>query len=200
MTVKPRKTKQTREVLAEAAALWKTHDENTAAVALATARDTLAKAEERAEKAMSTLRNLIVDVRPTGVLSVEEMAQAVGHDRNYVDSVWSNYGTTRKGRQTRAANTPEATEAQRGKTWDFLATASSAQADAVSKVKSARAERDRTVAIVYASKLLGPTEIARHVGVDRNHVLRLARRHGVGPAHRAGARNQYTASQDTAAK
>lgn len=167
-------------------------DESTAAQALRTARDHLAKVQTRGDDAMTQLRDALVRLRPSGLLSVEEMAAAIGRDRNYVDSVWSNFGETNKGKQTRIV-VVDADQASAASALKNLTTVAGAQRSAAENVKTARAERDRVVAMVYASKLLGPTAIATEVQVDRNHVLRIARRAGVAPAHRMVSRNQYSA-------
>lgn len=167
-------------------------DQATAITALRTVRDSLATAVNKAEETMLTLREQIVLVRPSGLLTVDEMAEAIGRDRNYVDSVWSNFGSTSRGKQTRVAAV-DADETDVQTAAHNLRQAAADQRNAFSVVSTARAERDRIVALVYASKLLGPTSIAAEVQVDRNHVLRIARRAGVAPAHRKESRNQYSA-------
>jgi hypothetical protein len=174
-------------------------DQRTAQLALRTQRDRLAVALDEADVSMDDLRNLILTVRPSGLLTVDEMAEAIDRERNYVDSVWSNYGATNKDpetgkvRQTRVAVTGSAGSAREAV--DVLTAAARRQRNAADAVTTARAERDRVVAVVYASKLLGPTSIADEVQVDRNHVLRIARRAGVAPAHRQNSRNQYSENQ-----
>lgn len=172
-------------------------DEGTAVAALRKARLDLATAKINSDDAMADLRDLIVAIRPTGRLDVHQMAAAIERDRNYVDSVWSIYGETEKGRQTRVAPPVQLDGAAYLKALDesyqALAAANKAQRKAAADLKDARAARDWLVAVVYASKILGPTDIAREVGIDRNHVLRLARKAGVDPAHRPDARNQYSA-------
>jgi len=165
-------------------------DQATATAGLGKARDGLAKSLAKADETMEALRQAIVDVRPSGLLTVDEMAEAIGRDRNYVDSVWSSAKQTNKGKQTRVLVTGDAGEARAAV--DRLKTVAGAQRNAAEAAKTARAERDRVVALVYSSKLLGPTAIASAVKVDRNHVLRIARRAGVAPAHRQGSRNQYS--------
>lgn len=167
-------------------------NEDTARNALKTARKGLDDAIVASDEAMKALRELIVKLRPTGILTVDEMAKAIGHDRNYVDSVWSNFGETAKGKQTRVA-TPDNLGAEPDQAYQQLKAAAKAQRDAAKAVKTARAERNRVVAMVYGSRLLGPTAIAVESDVDRNHVLRLSRKAGVEPAHRQGSRNQYSA-------
>lgn len=166
-------------------------DQATAVTALRTARDNLFDALDKSDDAMEVLRDLIVLVRPSGLLTVDEMAEAIGRDRNYVDSVWSNFGDTNKGKQTRVASA-EADETDIETARHNLRKAADQQRERASVVSVLRAERDRVVAMVYASKLLGPSSIASEVQVDRNHVLRIARRAGVAPAHRQGSRNQYS--------
>lgn len=168
-------------------------DQATAVTALRTVRDKLAIAQMKADEKMDALRDTIVRIRPTGVLPVDTMADAIGRDRNYVDSVWSIYGETQQGKQTRAypadpVGDPDAAKAAE----DALKAAAKAQRDSARSVKTARSERDVVVAMVYASKLLGPTAISAEVDVDRNHVLRIARKAGVAPMHRQGSRNQYS--------
>lgn len=167
-------------------------DQATATTALRTARDNLDAAVYKAEEAMDKLRDTIIGVRPSGLMTVDEMSEAIGRDRNYVDSVWSNFGDTSRGKQTRVP-TNDADETDVETAWSNLKQAADSQRRAAGTVSIMRAERDRVVALVYASKLLGPTSIAAEVQVDRNHVLRLARRAGVAPAHRQGSRNQYSA-------
>lgn len=169
-------------------------DQATATAALVKVRDDLAKATGNATDTMAALRTTIVATRPTGVLTVDEMAEAIGRDRNYVDSVWSSHGDTTKGKQTRVA--ADVTDEQRVTAIQTLADAAGSQRGAAGTVNVMRAERDRVVAMVYASKILGPSAIAAVVDIDRNHVLRIARKAGVLPVHRpAGtARNQHTAS------
>lgn len=169
-------------------------DQDTATKALNKVRDDLARATGKAADTTDALRDTIVKLRPLGVLTVDEMADAIERDRNYVDSVWSAHGETTKGKQTRVAAdnaAPGAVDNAR----QLLADAARNQRGTAATVLVLRAERDRVVTMVYTSKLLGPTAIAREVGVDRNHVLRIARKGGAAPAHRKGSRNQYTASK-----
>lgn len=172
-------------------------DQATATAALQNARRKLSAAITYADAAMSELRNAIIMIRPSGVLTVEQMAEAIGKDRNYVDSVWSNFGSTQQDpetgrvRQTRVP-TGHADAAAVAGAKKMLKDAERFQHTSAGKIDTARAERDRVVALVYASKLLGPSAIAVEVEVDRNHVLRIARRAGVAPVHRQGSRNQYS--------
>lgn len=168
-------------------------DARTASVSLAHARDNLAIAEGNAADCMDRLRDTIVQLRPMGVLTVNEMAEAIGRDRNYVDSVWSAHGETTEGKQTRVPMT-ETTEGARQNAVQMLADAARNQRGTATTVGVLRAERDRLVALVYASKILGPTAIAHVVQIDRNHVLRIARKAGVKPMHRTNTRNQHTAA------
>lgn len=174
-------------------------DQATARSALIDARISLNQAIYDADSATDRLRERIVALRPSGVLSVDQMAQAVGRDRNYIDSVWSTHGEVTKGKQTRVAPIAEDDRAVDRAATELTNLARELK-NSTDRVTVARAERDRTVAMVYASKLLGPSAIAAEVGVDRNHVLRIARRQGVGPAHRAVSRNQYSAPFETTAE
>lgn len=168
--------------------------EATATASLREVRDNLATALIEADSTMGALRSTIVATRPLGVMTVDEMAAAIGRDRNYVDSVWSTYGNTHKGKQTRVVT--DVDDAQRNRMSASLANAATAQQTAADAAKTARGERDRVVAEVYISKVLGPSAIAREVGIDRNHVLRIARNRGVPPQWRdtSGVRNQHTAN------
>lgn len=167
-------------------------DAGAATAALNAARDNLAPANDDATKATAYLRDAIVDIRTRGLLTVDEMAEAVRHDRNYIDSVWSSHGGTVKGKQTRVAVAEDADPEKARYAYETLFDAASRQDRANDRRNGFRQDRDKLVAAVYASKLLGPTAIAAAVGVDRNHVLRIARKAGVGPQHRRRIRNQYS--------
>lgn len=155
-------------------------------------RDELASAVTTASESTARLRQGIIRIRPSGLLTVDEMTEAVDRDRNYVDSVWSTFGATEKGKQTRvqidASDLDKVREA-----YDELHALADDQRRTAGVEKRVRAERDALVAGIYKAKTLGPSAIAAAVGVDRNHVLRIARKAGVKPQHRKIARNQYTA-------
>lgn len=180
------------------ATMTKLTDQATAVARLKQVGAALADAVSAADDAMDALRGEIISQRPVGLLTVEQMGEAVGRDRNYIDSTWSAFGETVSGKQTRALRTADEYLSAE----DYL----SAQEEAVKRlaklsqqqrltaaaVVTTRAERDRTVAMVYQAKILGPSAIASAVGVDRNHVGRIARRQGVKPVHRKHSRNQYS--------
>jgi hypothetical protein len=175
-------------------------DEATARATLWFVRSRFEAAVSASNKATGRLRATIMSMRTTGILTVDEMAQAVGRDRNYIDTMWSTFGGTKRyadGRvhQTRVAPA-EASEARRAEARKTLKRLGSAQQKTAASVNDMRAERNRVIAITYGSKVLGPSAIASAVGVDRNHVLRIARKHGVKPMHRAVTRNQYSAAPD----
>lgn len=172
--------KQARDVAAE----------QTVRNGLNTVRDALKGAVDGNRAATAAVREQIVKLRPLGLLTVAELAEAVGKDRNYVDSVWSAHGDTVKGRQTRVAVDADGSAARAA--YIHLSGLASAQRSATATESAARAERDRAVVIAYNSRILGPSAIASEVGIDRNHVLRIARRNGVGPKHRTNSSNQYT--------
>jgi hypothetical protein len=172
-------------------------DQATVKAALNRARDGLAEDTDKAVGAMATLRKAVVSVRPSGVLTVDEIAEAIGRSRSYVDSLWSSSGGTRKGKPTRVPSADrEGKFVHELDEYHRLAAAAAAQRAASRKVIESRAERDRAVVMAYASKILGPSAIAAEVGVDRNHVLRIARKAGVTPVHRTPgtARNQHNPS------
>lgn len=153
-------------------------------------RDALKGAVDQNRTATAAVRERIVHLRPLGLLTVAELAEAVGKDRNYVDSVWSAHGDTVKGRQTRIAVDSDGREARQA--YEHLSSLAAAQRTASATESATRAERDRVVVIAYNSRILGPSAIAKEVGIDRNHVLRIARRNGIGPKHRVNSSNQYT--------
>lgn len=175
-----------------------TLDEATAKAALIKTRDDLAAAITRKDDATDALVDTLVRVRPLGILTVDEMAEAIERERNYVDSIWSTYGTGQKGKQTRVpllAVNDESRAAAR----TALKDAAAAERAAVNDVKTARAERNLAVARAYgaAIKGFGPSPIAAAADIDRNHVLRLSRKAGLTPAWRkpGTARNQHTTSK-----
>lgn len=167
-------------------------DQATATAALNKHRDALAKAVKNSADTTSALRDAIVRIRPLGILTVGEMADAIERDRNYIDSVWSAYGETEKGKQTRVPL--ESNDGRAEKLYGELSSLAHNQRGAAGTVGVLRAERDRVVAMVYASKILGPSAIAAAVDIDRNHVLRVARKAGIKPVHRVAgtARNQHS--------
>lgn len=167
-------------------------NQDTATSALIRARDCLNEATDNMCGRSDDLRDHVVRIRPQGLLTVDEMAEAIGRDRNYVDSIWSANGETTKGRQTRVPVTDAVDPEAARHAYETLADAALNLKRAANRVTTARAERDRVVALVYGSKLLGPSAIAATVAVDRNHVLRIARKAGVKPVHRVGSKNQYT--------
>lgn len=175
-------------------------DQATAIAALIKTRDVLAVTAAAYEEANAHLRGLIFSVRPKGLLTVDEMAKAIERDRNYIDSVWSLLGggvkVDGKVKQTRVPVAEGADAAAARQAYNDLADASRTRQLALSAMETARAERNRVITMIYAADMpgLGPSPIARHVGIDRNHVLRIVRRAGVKPVHRTGAKNQYTST------
>lgn len=167
-------------------------DQATATAALIRVRDDLNSAVDNLNNRTNGLRDQVVNIRPRGLLTVDEMAEAINRDRNYVDSIWSTYGVTTKGKQTRVPVSKGADADAARTAYEKLAGSANDLKRATDKVDTARSERDRVVALVYGSKLLGPSAIAATVNVDRNHVLRIARKAGVKPVHRVASRNQYT--------
>jgi hypothetical protein len=176
-------------------------DRQSAVATLTTVRDYLDSALDDYRDATNALMDKVLSLRPSGFLSVKQIADAVGRDRGYVDTLWSKSGSTVKGRQTRmdvAARESEVNQPlQVAAAIAELQMLASRAASTKKSVSIRRTARDCAVVKVYASKLLGPSEIARHAGIDRNHVLRLCRRAGVPPMHRTGVKNQYTKQQDS---
>lgn len=172
-------------------------DEATAVTGLHRVRDQLNSAIGDLETATDDLVSMVVRIRPLGLLTVSEMATAIGRDRNYIDSLWSLFGGTTRDEdgkvvQTRVPVSDDGAAAR--KAYNDLTKAADRLRKAATRVSDVRAERNRTVAMVYGAKLLRPGAIAKHVGVDRNHVGRISRKQGVAPVHRPDTRNQYSAS------
>jgi len=147
--------------------------------------------------ALNALRDTVVRERTAGVLTVAQIAKAIGRDRNAVDAMWSAYGRTVKGKQTRVQVQPlGADDTLFAAKYTELELLADDHREAVNVVKDARARRDLMIAHVYEAKLLGPSAIADLACIDRNHVLRLVRKAGIAPAHRANPRNQYTVKRN----
>ncbi|AMD42800.1 hypothetical protein SEA_XKCD426_59 [Streptomyces phage Xkcd426] len=180
------------ETETETTAMQQITDQDTARRALNKVRDDLKRAVDSLSDRTDDMRDKVVATRPKGLLTVDEMAQAIKRDRNYVDSIWSAHGETTKGKQTRVPVAEDADPERARFEYESLVNVAADQRRALGLVTTARAERDRVVALVYGSKLLGPSAIAAAVDVDRNHVLRIARKAGVKPVHRTGSKNQYT--------
>lgn len=136
------------------------------------------------------LRDTIVSVRARGVVTVKQMAEALGTDRNYVDQVWSTHGRKDDGSWVTRGDVHELVDDLKS-----LANANASFRAASNALNTARAERNRVISLAYASKVLGPSEIANAVGIDRNHVQRIARKAGIKPLHRSNPRNQYTVNK-----
>ncbi len=177
-------------------------DEATAKTVLSNARDRLLAAAVNLTDATDHVRELVVKIRPLGLLTVDEMATALVRDRNYVDSIWSMAGKTqqveREGelrvKQTRVPVTPGTDPEAARHAFESLADAAATRERALNQVVTERSSRDRLIVTVYASRLLGPSAIGAACEIDRNHVLRIARRANVKPVHRKGTKNQYSAS------
>jgi hypothetical protein len=167
-------------------------NEATAVAVLNRVQDDLIEAVETLDNRTTALHDKIVEIRPLGLLTVDEMAKAVDRERNYIDSVWSLSGATVKGKQTRVTVDETADAEAARAAYDMLAELSDNQRRAARAVTTARSNRNQAVVTAYASRVLGPSSIAQHVGVDRNHVLRIARAAGVKPMHRTGSKNQYS--------
>lgn len=170
-------------------------DQATAEAALVKVRDNLIKARDDYQAKHDALKALLIDIRPRGLLTVNEMAEAAGRDRNFVDRLWSGTGQTTKGKQTRVqvAENTDAYEARDA--YEAIKEAAYSRQRALKIYDTALAERNRVVAMVYRSELLGgPSPLARLAGIDRNHIGRIARKAGIPPVHRPGTKNQYTSA------
>lgn len=167
-------------------------DVATATTSLNHVRDMLAKAVSESTDATLLLRNAVLTIRPTGRLTVNQMADAVGRDRDYIDGIWSQYGGDAKTSTQRDTGAADMDAAVSTDEYQRLAEAASRQTATAAAASRWRAERNRVVAMVYASKLIGPHHIATAVGIDRNHVLRIVRAAGVAPQYRPGTKNQHS--------
>ena len=166
-------------------------DKETAQLVLEEVGICLAKAVGAARTTGAALRDAIVRIRPLGLLTVDQMAEAIVRDRNHIDAVWSAYGDTTKGKQTRVAVVADPDGPLPAEYGELYGLARDHRNTSLA-VTLLRSERDQAVAAVYASKVLGPSAIAAHVGIDRNHVLRISRKAGVAPQHRTRTRNQHS--------
>lgn len=177
-------------------AIQETTDQATAVAALNKARENLSAALGEYDQHTRELREKILALRPSGVLTVDRMAKAIDRKRNWIDTLWAEHGNVVKKKQTRApkfTGDPSVAESS----FEELKKLADAQRAAIPKVETARADRDRTIVMVYVSKILGPSAIAYEVGVDRNHVQRIVKAAGVVPVHRPDTVNQYTWVPDT---
>lgn len=150
----------------------------------------LERVTKRSETSTQKLHDLITWVRSTGKVSVNEMAETMDRARNYVDSVWSI--SSRAGKVIDPEDFGLSPYADEYELKSKLNQYSNMQRAHFQELRAIRKERDQAVVMVYASRVLGPSDIARHVGIDRNHVGRLARSAGVSPQHRWNIKNQYS--------
>lgn len=165
-------------------------------------RNELAEAKARASAAVGHLNELVIGLRPTGILTVDEMAEALGRNRNFIDTLWSAHNDAvlidGKVKQTRVP-LADVSDATREAAVKSLADAAEEIRAETAAEDTLRAMRNRNVAMVYgaAIKGFGPSAIARSAGIDRNHALRLARAAGIKPVWRAAgtSRNQWTVSK-----
>lgn len=174
-------------------------DAATAESVLIKDRDDLAVAKNRTSAATSYLNALVVEIRPAGILDVGEMAEAVGRDRNFIDTVWSNRNDKpATGKQTRVP-LADVSDATRKAAVESLADAAGKLRSAVDAETVAREIRNRNVALVYGAAIngFGPSAIARAANIDRNHVGRIARDAKIASVWRkpGTSRNQWTVSK-----
>lgn len=173
-------------------------DAVTANAALVKTRDELAAAVDARRGATAALRDAVIIIRPSGILDVDEMAEAVGRDRNYIDATWSSYGDTSKGKQTRVS-TNDADAARVEAALNRLRGLAATLRRALDAEDVARAAHHRNIAVAYGSTIkgFGPSAIAGAAGIDRNHVLRVSRAAGVAPVWRkpGTSKNQWTVSK-----
>lgn len=167
----------------------------------------LREAERDKSDSLKMLRNKVVHARTAGVLTVAQIAQAIGRDRSAVDGIWAAHGPVRVVVDGRRAQTRVPIEYDAGTSGGDAAIAdatASLAADARDyegarrNVDAARADRDTAIVDAYESQALGPSMIAVLAGIDRNHVLRICRKAGVSPAYRTNPKNQHTAKKEEA--
>lgn len=175
-------------------------DVATANASLNKVRNDLTLAVAKATEATAALRAEVVYIRPTGRLTVNQMANAVGRDRDYIDGIWSQYGGSAKASTQRDTGAADMDTAASTDEYRRLAEAAHRQMGTANTASLMRAERDRVITMVYASKLIGPHHIAAAVGVDRNHVLRIVRKAGIDPQYRPGTKNQHNTEAALTAK
>lgn len=171
-------------------------DQATAKSTLLTLGLDLSRADELYHEATEDLREAILYIRPTGVVTVPQMADAIGKQRNYIDTLWSGSGRTVRDDEGRVVqtriNSGEGADDAAEQMLDRLEALSDRQIKTHTAARVIRADRDRAVVVIYTAKILGPTAIASYLGIDRNHVLRIVRKAGATPAHRTNIKNQHT--------
>lgn len=177
-------------------------DQTTAAAVLAKTSADLEVADNRYHEATEDLHTALLKWRPTGLVSVAEMAAAIGRARNYIDTLWSSATAEERAGHSRVLQTrvrmivedPD----EKLRILRQLVDLADTQRKAHANAKVVRGRRDRAVVVTYQSKIMGPSDIAWRVGVDRNHVLRIVRNAGVAPVHRTNIKNQHTVPKQTA--
>ena len=176
-------------------------DEGTAKAALSSVRVRLEAADHQYHETTEDLRQNIVQIRPLGLVTVPQMAAAIGKSRNYIDTVWSASGNIKRTEDGSVIRTRISVDGTGPDTAEGvlagLKMIADAQRRALKYAGVVRSERDSVIIMTYTSKILGPTSIASYLGIDRNHVLRIVRSAGVTPAHRTNIKNQHTASKQS---
>ena len=163
-----------------------------AAKALADARESLDRATVTASSERSRMVALILETRPSGLLSVDRIAEAINRNRNYVDSLWSDHKIRHHGGEaTQTRVEPSGSTAAAKARFAELHQASERVRASEGDVLFFRDARNRAIVQAYESGSLGPVKIAEYSGIDRNHVGRVLRKAGVNPRYRTNTRNQH---------
>jgi hypothetical protein len=136
-------------------------------------RSRLDLAAEEQAKALRVMQEEILRGLRDRLAAASDIAAAVGVPRNYVDQIRSRSDLPKVVRTERHVYS----EPERSDYLDDLREASDAYQDALDVTDDAREARNRLVSGVYYGKVLGPGRIAAAVGVDRNHVHRIANAH-----------------------
>lgn len=135
------------------------------------AQENLTNAEEARAQARTRLHECIVKHLHSRVLRVSDMARATGFDRNYIDAIRSS----NKIPGVRTLGRADSNREMIGAALFELQTASEAYEKARTDYKDTLSVRNEVVVLAYETYVMGPSALAKLIGCDRNHVMRIAR-------------------------
>lgn len=140
---------------------------------LTEARSRLDLAAEEQAKALRVMHAEVLRGLRCRLAPASDIAVTLQVPRNYVDQIRSRSDLPKVVRTERVTYS----EPERSDYLDDLREAEDAYQDALDATDRARDARNRLVSGVYYGKVLGPGRIAAAVGVDRNHIHRIANAH-----------------------
>lgn len=147
----------------------------------------VAQAKRVVEARLSAMRERITYHLVHQTAPISALAMAAGKERNYVDRIKakSDAAPLRGGKDNRVPKVAYGPDAMMAATEEVARAAKKYEAAKKDYAESLEA-RDVLMSQVYADRLLGPTQIAKEVGIDRNSVMRITRAKGI-PRIRQGA-------------